>query len=153
MSIARIRPVLPLDALDAAFDDLVRSLGSPSSSWLPPADVIVDGDDLVVVLELPGVHVADVDVELDGRRLTVKGHRGQVGGGGPARRELRSGQFTRSFRLPPSAGPHAVTASMDQGLLTIRVARALPQSEVTKVTVVQGPAPAPALEAESVPTE
>ena len=91
------------------------------ASYAPTTDVERDGDDAVVRLELPGVDVAkDVAVEVDGRRLTVRGERRDEQSG-DGWRESRRGSFRRSFTLPQHVDADAVTASYDAGVLTLRV--------------------------------
>src|SRR4051794_23057499 len=66
------------------FDALVRSAFGPSAAWpavepsgfTPAAEVIRDGADAEVRLELPGLDLAkDVTVEVDRGRLVVRGER------------------------------------------------------------------------------
>jgi HSP20 family molecular chaperone IbpA len=102
----------------------------------PAAEVVHDGDDAVVRLELPGVDVEkDVTVEVDRGRLVVHGERrdrfaqedgGKKEGRGAQRtvREIRYGSFRRSFTLPAHVTGEAITAAYDAGVLTIRVSGA-----------------------------
>ena len=56
----------------AAATDWLKDL----SDFSPAAEVVKDGDDAVVRLELPGVDVAkDVNVEIDRGRLVIHGER------------------------------------------------------------------------------
>lgn len=110
-------------------DALARgTFGAPrqaESAWyVPAADVVRDGDDAVVRVELPGVDVAsDVTVEVADHRLVVAGERREEHEG-EGFRESRRGSFRRSFALPRHVGPDAVSASYDAGVLTVRVAGA-----------------------------
>ena len=91
------------------------------TGFSPAAEVVKDGDDAVVRLELPGIDVAkDVTVEVDGDRLSVRGERRdeQTGEG---YRQSRYGSFRRSFTLPGHVDADAVSASYDAGVLTVRV--------------------------------
>ena len=102
----------------------------------PAAEVVHDGDDAVVRLELPGVDVEkDVTVEVDRGRLVVHGERrdqfaqkdgGKDNGTDTQRtvREIRYGSFRRSFTLPAHVTGEAITAAYDAGVLTIRVSGA-----------------------------
>ena len=100
----------------------------------PAAEVVKDGDDAVVRLELPGVDVEkDVTVEVDRGLLVVHGERrdafaqqDQEATGGAQRtvREIRYGSFRRSFKLPAHVTGEAITASYDAGVLTVRVSGA-----------------------------
>ncbi|PVZ07699.1 Hsp20/alpha crystallin family protein [Actinomycetospora cinnamomea] len=112
----------PFAVADALFR---RPAATRGSGWYAPTtDVVRDGDDAVVRLELPGVDVAkDVTVEVEGGRLTVRGERRdeQTGEGF---RQSRYGSFRRIFTLPEHVDGDAVSASYDAGVLTVRVAGA-----------------------------
>ncbi|MHC1558406.1 Hsp20/alpha crystallin family protein [Actinomycetospora sp. C-140] len=98
--------------------------GRPAAWFAPTTDVVREGDDAVVRVELPGVDVAkDVTVEVDGDRLTVRGERRDEQSG-EGYRQSRHGSFRRSFTLPQHVDADAVTASYDAGVLTLRVAGA-----------------------------
>ncbi|WP_305059225.1 Hsp20/alpha crystallin family protein [Actinomycetospora soli] len=109
-------------------DALVRGSVVPrqsESAWfVPAADVVRDGDDAVVRVELPGVDVAsDVTVEVVEHRLSIAGERREEHDG-EGFRESRRGSFRRSFALPRHVSADAVSASYDAGVLTVRVAGA-----------------------------
>ena len=95
----------------------------------PAAEIVKDGDDAVVRLELPGVDVEkDVNVEVDKGRLVIHGeHRDEHAEETEVRtlREIRYGSFRRAFQLPAHVTGEAVKASYDAGVLTVRVVGAL----------------------------
>ena len=95
------------------------------SGFRPAADIVKDGDDAMVRLELPGVDVEkDVNVEVDKGRLVVHGeHRDEHAeeANGRTLREIRYGSFRRSFTLPAHVNGEAITASYNSGVLTVRV--------------------------------
>ncbi|MDD7940181.1 Hsp20/alpha crystallin family protein [Actinomycetospora lutea] len=116
--------------------------------YAPTTDVVRDGDDAIVRLELPGVDVAkDVTVDLDGHRLTVRGERREEQSG-EGWRESRRGSFRRSFTLPQHVDADAVSASYDAGVLTLRIvgAHAEPVEPGARRIAIDG---VPAPEAES----
>lgn len=104
-----------------------------TSGFRPAAEVVKDGDDAIVRVELPGVDVdQDVHVEVELKngisRLVIHGeHRDEHSEDKEGRtlREIRYGSFRRSFQLPTHVTGDAVTASYDAGVLTVRVAGAL----------------------------
>jgi HSP20 family protein len=108
----------------------------------PAAEIVKDGDDAVVRLELPGVDVEkDVNVEVDKGRLTIHGERRDErasedpGKDGRTLREVRYGSFRRSFRLPGHVTGDAVTASYDAGVLTVRVAGAYAGTQAQRIAI------------------
>src|SRR6185437_13537293 len=96
-----------------------------TSGFKPAAEIVKDGDDAIVRLELPGVDVDnDVNVEVDRGRLVIHGeHRDERSEeeNGRTLREIRYGSFRRSFQLPAHVTGDAITASYDAGVLTVRV--------------------------------
>lgn len=96
-----------------------------ASGFRPAAEVVKDGDDAVIRVELPGVDVdKDVNVEVDKGRLVIHGeHRDEHAEeqNGRTLREIRYGSFRRTFQLPTHVTGEAVAASYDAGVLTVRV--------------------------------
>ncbi|MGF2947406.1 Hsp20/alpha crystallin family protein [Mycobacterium sp. Lab-001] len=96
------------------------------SGFRPAAEIVRDGDDAVVRVELPGVDVEkDVNVEVERGRLVIHGeHRDERADEQEGRtlREIRYGSFRRTFELPAHVTSEAVSASYDSGVLTVRVA-------------------------------
>lgn len=119
----------------AAADDWFKPA---RAAFNPAAEIVKDGDDAVVRVELPGVDVAkDVTVEVEDGRLVVHGERRDVftaedekAGTGRTHSEVRYGSFRRSFALPEHVTGDDVSASYDAGVLTVRVAGAHRKPEV-----------------------
>jgi len=105
----------------------------------PAAEVVKDGDDAFVRLELPGVDVAnDVNVEVDKGQLVIRGERRDEHSEqkhGRTLSEVRYGSFRRSFRLPTHVSADAISASYDAGVLTVRVAGAHKGAEVQRIAI------------------
>lgn len=123
------RPVATRLFGPAAVADWFKPVSSGfSPAFTPAAEIVKDGDDALVRLELPGVDVdKDVSVAVDHGRLVIHGeHRDEHAGEDHGRvlREIRYGSFRRSFQLPAHVTSEAVSASYDAGVLTVRVAGA-----------------------------
>jgi HSP20 family protein len=120
-----------------------------TSGFRPAADILKDGDDAVVRLELPGVDVEkDVNVEVDSKsgvsRLVIHGeHRDEHSeessdaNKGRTLREIRYGAFRRSFQLPAHVTSEAITASYDAGVLTVRVTGAYAGASAQKIAITK----------------
>jgi HSP20 family protein len=139
----------PFDPIDNGFDALVRRtfgdfgsslLGSDTAGWTPALDARMDGDELHVRLELPGIDPSsDVDIEVNNGVLSVSGerrHEETKEGEGWFRREMRAGRFERRIALPDGADAESVRASYDAGILDIAVP--VPAKAKTKVKVEVG---------------
>ena len=114
-----------------------------SNDWLgsfsPAAEIVKDGEDAVVRVELPGIDAEkDVTVEVDNGALIIHGERRDERSeekDGRTLHELRYGSFRRSFALPKHVSGDAVTASYDAGLLTVRVAGSYAGTEPRRIAV------------------
>lgn len=98
-------------------------LGPSGRGVFPPVNVFADKDGYVVKLEIPGVAPEDVNVEAEGRTLTVSGKRevAPPAEGSFHRRERGSGQFSRSFQMPADLDLGRAEASCKHGILTVRI--------------------------------
>jgi HSP20 family molecular chaperone IbpA len=113
----------------------------PVTGFNPAAEIVKDGDDAVVRLELPGVDVDnDVNVELVEGRLVIHGERRDEHAeqkDGRTLREVRYGSFRRSFELPAHITSEAISASYDAGVLTVRVADAYAGTQAQRIAITK----------------
>jgi len=149
MQVQRFDPFSVLSRMDREFDDLVRrGLGGreatrATSGFVPAVEVVREGQDVVVRVELPGIDVQrDVSIEVDRGKLVLSGERRDEHEGtteGVLVRELRYGQFRREFALPPGVSPEQVEATYDAGLLDVRVRGVVsPEPSVVRVPITTG---------------
>ena len=125
-------PVARQDAF-GELDRLNRQLASLLDSWrtlpelltegfTPLADVEETADAYLVEIELPGVRRDDVDIEIAGRRVSVRGERKEKERVGILRRRERTvGRFAYEVTLPGDVDEDGVQASLDDGVLTVRL--------------------------------
>ena len=102
--------------------------------FTPPTDVIELADKLLVTVEIAGMRTSDFNIVLHNRRLTVIGTRHRASGEVAAYHqvEIGFGEFRIDLDLPWSSDRDAVTATYEQGFLTIE----LPRKPVEQVRVV-----------------
>jgi HSP20 family protein len=128
--------------LDTDFDNLVRrsfGAGGQGAGFVPSANVMRDGDDVVITLELPGIDPENTSVEVSDGRLLVTGERTEEDTrdeNGVLIREIRAGMFRREFALPEHVTPDDIEADYDRGMLKIRVRGiSKPKSEPRRISV------------------
>ena len=91
-------------------------------------------------IELPGVALEDLSVEVAGRRLTVTGERKESERVGILRRRTRTvGRFHYEVLLPGEVDEDGVEAALQDGVLTVRVPKPVSQRP-RRIPVTQGSA-------------
>jgi len=132
-----VREMMTLrEAMDRLFDDAFTrpfSLNREGgSTWSSPAiDMYQTDDEVVVKAALPGFKPDEVQINVTGDILTIKGevkHEEEKKDKSWHIREQRWGSFERSLRLPTGVISDRAKADFDNGILTI----SLPKSEEVK---------------------
>lgn len=102
------------------------SVAGEVAGWSPFVDIEEEDDAYVLEVELPGVQREDVNVELVGHELSITGEIKERERTGTLRkRTRRTGRFEYRIALPDPVDAANVEASLDKGVLTVRV----PKSE------------------------
>ena len=103
----------------------------PGHDTWPPVDIRVDGEEVTLTAELAGVRREDVQLEVEGRHLTLRAEKpapqldeNQVA----VHRERRFGKFERTFELGFEVDRDQIAAELTNGVLRIR----LPKAEAAK---------------------
>ncbi|WP_339735415.1 Hsp20/alpha crystallin family protein [uncultured Gimesia sp.] len=91
--------------------------------WMPRVDLLEQEEQVQVYFDLPGVTAEEINITLAGNMLTVTGKRstGTATTAGQTVRmsERPSGQFRRSVPMPVAVDPDKVTASVQNGILSV----------------------------------
>lgn len=123
-------PFATLLAVQRAMDNAMRSdwFGTRTSGRgaFPPVNVFSEGEDYVVVAELPGVKKEDLDVQIKGDTVRIQGKKvAEIGDEVSVhRRERSEGQFDRTLTLPALLNAEKASADYRDGVLTLRLPRA-----------------------------
>jgi HSP20 family protein len=107
-------------------------------AWHPLTDVFETDDQMLVRMELPGVKPGDIEVLLDGPKLTVKGvrHDAHLSPGTVYHRmEIHYGQFRRVVLLPFPADGETARAAYIDGFLEIRLPRTMQAGSRTIIAI------------------
>ena len=92
------------------------------AAWSPLVDIEETDDAWIVEADLPGVKRGDVGVELRDGELAISGELKKRERTGLLRRQTRrTGRFDYRVTLPGDVDPDSIDASLDQGVLTVRI--------------------------------
>jgi HSP20 family protein len=85
-----------------------------------------NNDNVVAVIELPGMRREEIEISLHDGTLTISGERKSESSNGEKakRTERYIGKFRRSITLPTRVDANKVSASYRDGILTVTLAKA-----------------------------
>ena len=95
-------------------------------SLVPHTDIYEEEDQLVMKTELPGIDKKDLDISLEGDRLTIRAEKREKVKEDATHhtRERYYGQYSRSVTLPYPVNVDKITAIYDNGVLELRLPKA-----------------------------
>ncbi|XP_027355868.1 17.9 kDa class II heat shock protein-like [Abrus precatorius] len=129
-------------------DDTEKSSHAPTRAYVrdakamaaTPADVKEYPNSYVFVIDMPGLKSGDIKVQVeDDNVLLISGERKreeEKEGSKYLRMERRVGKFMRKFVLPENANTDAISATCQDGVLTVTVNK-LPPPEPKKPKTVE----------------
>ena len=97
---------------------------SSSASYVPRIESAVRDNTLWVKADLPGIDPKEVEVTVEGNRLTLRGQRKAEHEGseeGYLHREVQYGSFVRSFTIPEGVKAEDIQAKYHNGVLELSV--------------------------------
>jgi HSP20 family protein len=116
--------------MERLFADIFEGRGFPGPTWLerqrPLVNIWEDQDTFFVEMEVPGVKSENVDISVVGNELTIKVHYPDEKPEGVTyhRRERPVGDYARIVRLPSEVNADRVEASLENGVLTVKLPKA-----------------------------
>jgi HSP20 family protein len=136
-------PLAEIDFLARQMDNLTsRVLGRSGIAWFPagafPAvNITEDEERYFVRAELPGIKSEEIDLQVDGRTLTISGERKRKSYEDNARyhrKEREDGRFSRVIELPGDIQAERVDAKMVNGVLTVAILKS-EDAKPKKITI------------------
>jgi HSP20 family protein len=129
--------------MDQLFDQFIRDPWGSMIRGLgegPAVDVCESDNDVVVSMEVPGVDPKDVDIDVSGATLTVRGEKKQEHEEKDRSyyfSERTFGRFQRTIQLPGSVDPDKVEAVCRNGTLRITLGKR-PDAQRRRIEVRNG---------------
>jgi len=106
--------------------------------FTPLADIYETEAALVITVEMPGVKKEHVDISIEGERLEILGHAGELSEPGQSLvREFELGDFHRAFSLPGDVDTDRIAAKMADGVLVLSIGKR-EAAKVRKIEVKTG---------------
>lgn len=102
-----------------------------TSDWIPAVDIRDEPNRFVILADVPGVDVKDIEVQMENGMLSIRGerkHEVKEDQKGYKRVERTRGTFYRRFTLPDTADADKVAATCKNGVLEV----VIPKQEKVK---------------------
>ncbi|MDR7545519.1 MAG: Hsp20/alpha crystallin family protein [Armatimonadota bacterium] len=117
------------ESMDRLFEDFFtrRPRQAGPLVWQPAVEVFETDNEVVVKAELPGIDPKNVEVNVTGEGLTIKGEAKtdhEEKRRNYYRRELRYGAFQRTIALPTEVKGEDARATFRHGILEVKVPKA-----------------------------
>jgi HSP20 family protein len=130
------------DEMDRLWGRFIRDWPAPirregAGQWLPTVDVSETPKEVVVEAEIPGMDPKDIDISLQGSKLTLRGQRKQEKkeeGKNYHRVERTYGTFSRTIQLPAEVDASKVNATYKNGVLRVNMPKSKEET-VKKIEV------------------
>jgi HSP20 family protein len=135
----KTRGLTPWEEMDRAFDSMLhrgwlRPFHEMFPEWtmsdrdldlrMPRVDMLDNENEILVRAELPGVDKKDLDVNISGQMLTIKGEtkrEEKEEKGEFYRSEITRGSFSRTLQLPEEVNGKEVKATFNNGMLEVHL--------------------------------
>ena len=120
------------DFLARSLREALRGIAG-AAGMRPPVESFVQGDELVIRADLPGLDPEQLETSVQGEVLTIRGARKPDRDeakrkGRYLHREIAYGTFERQIRLPPGTDAEAIESTYRNGVLQIRAPVLLAES-------------------------
>jgi len=139
--------------MDELFGDVFGNVGLTSrrTGFSPAVDVFYADDPprAVVHAELAGIDAGDLGLEIQGRSLTLTGHRREADAEARVYQqlEIEHGPFRRTIELGAEVVAEQAGATYQDGILRVELPLSDPQAHVRSVPIERGGTPSPEGEA------
>jgi len=123
-----------LEQMSEQFETAAESWGSGIDTWSPRIDepridLVSHGDEYVITADLPGFGKDDIDVYVTDNTLAIDAETTEEMEASDehfVKRERSHEALSRRLSLPNDADTDDISASLDNGLLTVTIARTEP---------------------------
>jgi HSP20 family protein len=113
--------------MDRLFENAMTSYQRPQAGVFPLINLTEDQNSYYIRAELPGINADELDIQATGNNIAISGERkiaAEQEGSKYHRREREAGKFSRAIGLPGDIDTNKVEAKLENGILTVVVAKA-----------------------------
>jgi HSP20 family protein len=115
-----------------------RPAGGGQTHWIPNTDVYVADGQLVIKVELAGMHREDLELTIDGNRLMISGQRPDGARSSKCKFlvvEINYGPFECVIEIPPGYDLSKAKAAYQNGFLNVEVPQTAARSHSKHIVI------------------
>ena len=135
MAFTLYSPFLEINSVQRQIDQLFQEV-LPTTLLVsrPPVEISVNEDSVELKIELPGMDIKDIDVEVSKQMVAINGQRECAAEVKDS--EFYYGKFSRLITLPVEVQNSQVTANYQDGILSLTLPKAVAEkNKVVKVNL------------------
>lgn len=113
------------EEINKIFDEILRHLKISSSreySFSPNMDIVETKENIIVIMEAPGLSPEEINIHLSGRWLIIEGEKKHQPLEGTPKfllMERSFGKFYKAMPIPSPINTHTAKATLEKGILKI----------------------------------
>ena len=126
-------------SMNSLFDDFFRGFPgealTTAESFSPKMAIDVKDEEIEITAELPGVKKQDLDISIADNIMTISGEKKtetEQEEKNFYRSEISYGSFSKSVQLPEGTEEDKIDASLNDGILTVKIPKSQPQEPEKK---------------------
>lgn len=106
-------------------------------AYVPSVDIIDNDNETTLLADMPGVDCDNIDITLEKDILTIKGkpNTEEYPGRSLAYSEYGIGDFQRSFSITDDVDRDGISASVIDGVLTVKIPKTTPTTKKIAVSI------------------
>lgn len=115
-------PLSLLEEANRLFEEVMGDFARPAVAYVAPADLYETDETLILEMAVPGLSPEDLEVSLEGNKLSVRGQVKPAEGVKVRRyylQEVLHGSFVRTFSLPVEVDASQAKAEFRHGILRL----------------------------------
>lgn len=116
-----LKPARRSQVWDKEIEKIFDVFSQTEQSFVPACEIIDEEKFYSISLDVPGLRIEDIEIEVRDNRLHISGDRPRPAQTTTLRAEKKYGKFSRIFSLPTNVSADAIEAKFEAGVLDVLI--------------------------------
>ncbi len=116
-----LKPTRRSQVWDREIEKIFDVFSHNDQSFAPACEIIDEDKFYAISLDIPGLRIEEIDIEVKDNRLHISGERAKPAQSNILRAEKKYGKFSRVFSLPTNVNADAIQAKFEAGVLDVMI--------------------------------